>query len=170
MLKFAIRYALAFAVLIPAQGVVFNHLTLFGVAVPLAFIWLIVSLPVTIGTNMSTLLGFLCGLGVDIFCDTPGVNALCCTTLAFARKPLFHLYASYDEDLGGRAPSSASMGHVAYVKYILTASAAYSAMMFTIEALQFFNFRLWLLRVVASAVYTFVLLYALDALSPRRRD
>ena len=169
MTKFALRYALAFIILVPAQGVVFNHLTLFGVAVPLVFIWLIASLPVTLGTNLSVLLGFLCGFGVDVFCDTPGVNALCCTTLAFARKPLLHLYVSRDEDLGGRAPSSVSLGHGVYVKFILTVAAAYCLMMFSVEAFQFFNPLLWLLRVVASTLYTFVLLYALDALAPRRR-
>lgn len=169
MTKFALRYALAFILLVPAQGVVFNHLTLFGVAVPLVFVWLIVSLPVTISTNLSIALGFATGLGVDIFCDTAGVNALCCTVLAFARKPLFHLYESYDEDLGGRAPSSASMGAIPYSKFIITAAAAYCLMMFTIEAFQLFNFWLWLLRTVSSTVYTFIFLYALDALSPRRR-
>ena len=168
MTKFAFRYALSFILLVPAQAGVFNHMTLFGVAVPMLFIWLVVSLPITIGTNLSVLLGFLSGLGVDIFCDTPGVNALSCTMLAFARKPLFHLYASYDEDLGGRSPSSASMGREVYVKFILTASALYSAMVFTVEALQLFNFRLWILRVCASALYTLVMLYALDALTSRR--
>lgn len=72
MAKFALRYALAFIVLLPAQGVVFNHMTLFSVAVPLVFLWLLVSVPVTVGTNLTMLLGFLTGLGVDIFCDTPG--------------------------------------------------------------------------------------------------
>ncbi|MDE6463531.1 MAG: hypothetical protein K2L16_02715 [Muribaculaceae bacterium] len=168
MTKFALRYALAFILLVPAQGVVFNHMILFGWAVPMVFVWLIVSLPLTVGTNLSVLLGFLTGFGVDIFCDTPGVNALCCTLLAFGRKPLYHLYASYDDDLGGRAPSSASMGHVSYVKYILTAAAIYCGLVFTVEAFQLFNFKLWLLRVAASTIYTFVMLYALDCLAPRR--
>ncbi len=168
MTKFAFRYALAFLLLVPAQGVIFNHMTLASVAVPLMFIWLIISLPVTLGTNKSVLLGFLAGLGVDVFCDTAGVNALCCTLLAFFRKPLFHLYASYDDDLGGRSPSLASMGAAAYVKYILTATAVYCTMVFTVEACQFFSFRLWLLRVTTSTLYTFIMLYALDFIFPRR--
>ena len=43
-------------------------MTLFSVAVPLVFLWLLVSVPVTVGTNLTMLLGFLTGLGVDIFC------------------------------------------------------------------------------------------------------
>ncbi len=168
MAKFALRYALAFIVLLPAQGVVFNHMTLFSVAVPLVFLWLLVSVPVTVGTNLTMLLGFLTGLGVDIFCDTPVVNALSCTVVSFAHKPLFHLYSSFDDDLGGRSPSSASMGAPAFVKFLLTTVVLYCVLMFTIEAFQMFNFRMWILRVTSSTIYTFIMLYAADCLRPRR--
>lgn len=170
MTKFAIKYLLCFLLLIPAQAVVFNHLILFNVAVPLAFIYLIIMLPLTLGTNLSTFIGFAVGLGIDIFCDTPGVNALCCTLLAFARKPLIHLYLSMDDDLAGRSPSSRSMGHAAYMKFMLTVVAIYCTLMFTIEAFQLFNFRLLILRIVASTAYTFILLYAFDCLTLRNRE
>ena len=48
-------------------------------------------------------------------------------------------------------------------------TALFCLMLFTVEAFQFFNFRLLVLRVVASTVYTFVLLYAADRLLARRR-
>lgn len=169
MTKFAIRYLIAFLLLIPAQAIIFNHLILFDVAVPLVFIYLIIMLPITLGTNISTTLGFLAGLGVDIFCDTPGVNALSCTLLAFARKPIFHLYVSTDDDLAGRSPSSRNMGHAAYMKFMVTMALIYCALVFTIEAFQFFNFRLLVLRIAASTVYTFILLYALDCFTLRNR-
>lgn len=170
MTRFAIKYFIAFLLLVPAQAVVFNHLSIMGVAVPLVFLWLILALPVTVGTNLSTLLGFLTGLGVDVFCDTPGLNALCCTVLAFARKPIFHLYVSFDDDLAGRSPSSKTMGHAVYMKYMLTAVAAYCLMMYTIEAFQFFNIRMFLLRVAGTTVYTFAVLYGIDCFTPRRND
>ena len=74
MTKFAIRYALTFLLLIPMQAIVFNHMVLFNVAVPLVFLYLVVMLPITMGINMVTVLGFLAGFLLDIFCDTPGVN------------------------------------------------------------------------------------------------
>ncbi|MDE6121061.1 MAG: rod shape-determining protein MreD [Muribaculaceae bacterium] len=170
MTKFAIRYTIAFLLLIPAQAIIFNHLILFDVAVPLVFIYLILTLPVTIGTNLSTALGFAAGLMLDIFCDTPGVNALSCTLLAFARKPIFHLYVSMDDDLAGRSPSTRTMGHSAYMKFMVTMALIYCAMVFTIEAFQFFNFRLLILRIATSTIYTFILLYALDNLGLRQRE
>lgn len=170
MTKFAIKYFLIFLLAIPAQAIVFNHLILFDVAVPLVFIWLIIMLPVTLGTNLSTILGFLAGLMLDIFCDTPGVNTLCCTILAFARKPIFHLYVSMDDDLASRSPSSRTMGHAAFMKYLLTMIVAYCTMLFTVEAFQFFNFKLLLFRIAASTLYTFILLYALDCMQLRSRE
>lgn len=170
MTKFFIKYAIAFLLLIPAQAIVFNHAILFNVAVPLVFLALIIALPVTVGTNLSVLLGFLVGFMLDVFGDTPGVNALCCTVLAFVRKPVFHLYVSMDDDLAGRSPSSHSMGHAAYMKYMITMVLIYCMMVFIIEAFQFFSFKLLLLRVIASSAYTFVLLYAIDCLALRRRE
>lgn len=170
MTKFAIKYAILFLLLIPAQAIVFNHLILFNVAVPLVFIYLILMLPVTLGTNLSMFIGFLAGLGIDIFCDTAGVNALCCTILSFIRKPVFHLYVSMDDDLAGRSPSSRTMGVASYMKFMFTMVAAYCIMMFTIEAFQFFNFRLLLLRILASTAYTFILLYAFDCLAIRKNE
>lgn len=170
MTKFFIKYAIFFLLMIPAQAIIFNHAILFNVAVPLLFIWLIIMLPVTIGVNLSMTLGFLTGLVLDIFSDTPGVNALCCTVLAFVRKPVFHLYVSMDDDLASRSPSAQSMGHGAFMKFLSTMVLLYCTMVFTVEAFQFFSFRLLILRIIASSAYTFVLLYAFDSLFRRRRE
>lgn len=170
MTKFAIRYAIAFLLLIPAQAIVFDRAILFNVAVPMVFLYLITTLPVTLSTNLSTLLGFLAGLLLDVFCDTPGLNALCCTVLAFVRKPVFHLYISMDDDLAGRSPSQKSMGMAPFMKYILTMVLIYCVMLFTIEAFQLLAFRLLILRITTSTIYTFILIYALDCLTSQQRE
>lgn len=170
MTKFFLRYAIAFLLLIPLQAIVFDHAILFNVAVPLVFLYLIVALPVTLGTNLSVALGFAAGIMLDVFCDTPGVNALCCTILAFVRKPVFHLYMSRDEDLASRPPSSHTMGAAAYMKYMLTMVTIYTVLLFAVETFQFISLRLMLLRIVGSTAYTFVMLYALDALLTRTRE
>lgn len=163
MAKLALRIALAFLLLIPAQAVIFNHLALFNIAIPFVFIYIVIMLPVTLGTNLSTSLGFLAGLLLDIFCDTPGVCTLATTVLAFVRKPIFHLYVSIEDDLAGRSPSAATMGAAAYMKFLITMVLIFCTIVFTIEACQFFNFRLLILRIAASAAYTFLLIYALSA-------
>lgn len=168
MSKTAIILTVLFLVLVPAQAVIFNNLILFNVAIPLVFIYLIISLPITLSTNWAVTIGFITGLAVDIFSDTPGVNALACTTLAFVRKPVYHLYMSFDDDLSGQRPSIASMGAAAYMKYMLTMVFIYCVLVFSIEAFQFFNLRLLLMRTIFSTVFTFIIIYAIDSLNRTR--
>lgn len=168
MSKTVISLIALFLVLIPAQAVIFNNLILFNVALPLVFIYLIISLPVTFSTNLSIVIGFITGLAVDIFSDTPGMNALACTTLAFIRKPVYHLYMSYDDDTSNTRPSIATMGPGAYLKYMLTMVFIYCFMLFAIEAFQFFNLRLMLMRTIFSTAFTFIIIYAIESLSFKR--
>ena len=168
MSKTAIILTALFLVLVPAQAVIFNNLVLFNVALPLVFIYLIISLPVTLSTNWSITIGFAAGLAVDIFSDTPGMNALACTTLAFLRKPVYHLYMSYDDDLLGLRPGISTMGWATYFKYMLTMVFIYCLMVFSIEAFQFFNIKLLLERTIFSTIFTFIIIYAIDSLSFKR--
>ena len=163
-----VNLIITFLVLIPAQAIFFNNLVLYNVAVPFVFIYLIVCLPLSFGTNVSTLIGFLTGLAVDIMSDTPGVNALSCTILAFARRPIVRLYTSFEEDLSGITPNLRHLGPAAYMKYLVTMTLAYSAMVFTIEAFQVFNMTLYLARITCSTIYSFVIIYAISMITTKR--
>lgn len=162
--------ALAFLLLIPAQALVFNNLILFNAAVPLAFIYLIITLPVTYSANAAMTIGFLAGLCVDILSDTPGVNALAATVLAFVRRPVFHLYMAADNDLAEQRPSPRNMGVPAFLKYAGTMVFLYCLTYFTIEALGHFDLSLFLLRVSASSVYTLIMLYGLTFITVHRHE
>ena len=170
MSKTTLTLLLLFAVLVPAQAVFFNNLVLFNVAVPLVFIYLLITLPVTMGESLALTLGFFTGLAVDILSDTPGVNALSSTILAAVRKPVFHLYVSTDIDLADQRPSPRTMGTAAFLKYALTMTFIYCAMVFTIEAMQVFNLRLYILRTVCSTVFSFIIIYAIACLTSSSRE
>lgn len=170
MNKTALSLLLLFLVLVPAQAVFFNNLVLFNVAVPLVFIYIIITLPVTYSPTLAMTIGFLTGLAIDILSDTPGVNALSCTILAFVRRPVFNLYVSSDNDLADQRPSLRTMGTAAFLKYALTMVVVYCTMVFSIEALQVFNLRLYLLRVGCSSVFTFIIIYAIACLTRSNRE
>ena len=70
MAKEILKYLLLFVVLVIAQVVVFNHLCLFNVAIPLVFIYLIIKLPVDLSVNWTLSVAFFLGLAVDIFSNT----------------------------------------------------------------------------------------------------
>lgn len=164
MNKTALNILLSALILIPVQGVFFNNMVLFNVAVPIVFIYIIISLPITYSSIAAMTVGFLSGLCVDILSDTPGVNALCCTVLAFIRSAVFHLYVSSDIDLAEQRPSPRNLGVAVYMKYALTMIIIYCLMEFGIEAAQVFNFRLLVLRTVFSSLYSFVFIYGIASL------
>lgn len=170
MSKIAFTYLIKVVLLVLAQAVIFNNLVLFGMAVPLVFVYAIISMPITWPTNLSVTIGFLLGLTVDIFSNTYGVNALSCTVLAFARKPIFHLYVQRDDDLAGLKPSQRSMGSAAFLKFMVTMTVAYCALALTVDSLAVFSFWRILLQIITSSIFTSALIYALDSIFTRQHE
>lgn len=170
MNKTALNILVSALILIPAQAVFFNNMVLFNVAVPLVFIYIIISLPITYTSIAATTIGFVSGLAVDILSDTPGLNALCCTILAFLQHGVFHLYVSSDIDLAEQRPSPRNMGVAAYMKYVITMVVIYCLLVFGIEALQVFNLRILILRVIFSTIYSFIIIYAIAGFTVTSRE
>lgn len=169
MTKEILKYLLLFIVLVVAQVVVFNHLCLFNVAVPLVFIYFIIKLPVTLSVNWAMTFSFILGLMVDIFSNTQGMNALACTVLAVMRLPLLRLYFPREEDMTNPEPSLRTLGPAAYMKYLLTMVAFYCAIFFLIESFTFYNWGLMVLRIVSSTLLTFIILLSFDSLTAKSR-
>ncbi|NBH92128.1 rod shape-determining protein MreD [Muribaculaceae bacterium Isolate-039 (Harlan)] len=150
-------------ILVLAQVIVFNHICLFNVAVPLVFIYLLVRLPITLSVNWMLTIGFFLGLIVDIFSDTYGMNTLACTIEAMMRKPILRLYVPREEDLTRPEPSMYSLGTATYLKYLLTLTLLYCSLIFLIEAFTFFNPVRLLLRIVFSTILSMALMIGIDS-------
>ncbi len=142
---------------------VFNHICLFNVAVPMVFIYLLVRLPITLSVNWMLTIGFFLGLTVDIFSDTYGMNTLACTVEAMMRKPILRLYVPREEDLTRPEPSMYSLGTATYLKYLLTMTLLYCSLIFLIEAFTFFNPIRLLLRIVFSTILSMALMVGIDS-------
>lgn len=167
MTKTVLQFVLMFVVLVITQSVIFNHIALFSVALAFVFIYFIIRLPISLDGSRVIALSFLIGFVIDIFADTPGMNALASTCIGGARRTVLRLYVPRDEDVNGSQPSIRALGFGVFFKYVLTMSLLYSVLVFMIEALSFFNPGLLLMRVVASTVLTSVLILAIDSLTDR---
>lgn len=165
MTKTFLSFLLLFVVLVLAQVTIFNHIWLFGLAMPLVFIYFIVSLPVTTPTNRMLTLGFMLGLTVDIFSNTAGLNALSCTILAGLRRPILRLYMPREDDMTNPMPSVKSIGAAAYTKYVLTMTVIYSIIYFIVDSAGIFNIVPTALRIIASSILTFILLMAVAGIT-----
>ncbi|MCM1309820.1 MAG: rod shape-determining protein MreD [Bacteroides sp.] len=171
MSKTFLQLALLFIVLVLTQVVIFNHIVLFSIGLAFVFIYFIIKLPVNLSPAKVIALSFLLGLVIDIFQDTPGVNALACTCLGGARRTIMRLYIPREEDIQHSIPSIRTLGAGVYAKYVLTMTFVYCLLLFLIEAFTFFNPMILIARVVASTLLTSVLLIALDSLAlPSRSE
>lgn len=170
MSKTTLQFILLGVILVLAQVIVFNHICLFNVAVPLVFIYLIVRLPITLSVNWTLTIAFALGLIVDVFSDTYGMNALACTILAMLRKPVIRLYVPREEDLTRPEPSMLSLGMAVYLKYLLTMTLIYCTFIFVIEAFTFFNPLQLVLRIICSTILSLVIMLGIDSLMTPRSE
>ena len=162
MAKEIIKFTLMFIALTLCQVVVFNHICLFSVAVPLVFIYFIVKLPVTLGVSWVMTLAFILGLTVDIMSNTQGMNSLACTILAVTRLPVLHLYMPRQDTLSNPEPSIRTLGPAIFMKYAITLTAIYCTLFFIIEAFAFFNPVHMILKIASSTLLTFIVIMAID--------
>lgn len=164
MNKSIITNAVLFVVLVLVQALILNHIVLFGYAVCFIFIYFLVRIPLTVSTNWLLTLGFLLGLSVDMLSDTPGVNALGCTLLASMKSPVYFAYEQHDDKTRDKELGMSSMGWFSFSKYLLTMSAIYCFIVTTIECLNYVSAIEILIKSASSAVFTFLVIIAVDSL------
>lgn len=170
MSKTTLQFILLGIVLVLAQVIVFNHVCLFNVAVPLVFIYLIIRMPITLSLNWVLTISFGLGLVVDIFSDTYGMNTVACTILGALRRPVLRLYVPREEDLTRPEPSMLSLGVAVYIKYLLSMTLIYCTLIFVIEVFTFFNPLQLVLRIVFSTLLSLLIMLGIDTLMTPRSE
>lgn len=169
MTKTVIQFIVLFVVLILLQ-LVCNKIVLWGIAMPVVFIYLILRLPVNLHDGWVLTIAFFTGLLLDIFTNTPGMNALACTILAALRRPVFNLFVSRENDMNIPIPSVDSMGVSDYFKYMATLVTLYCVLIFVIQAFSLHNIGLTLARIAGSSVLSIIIIFGLDSLVSTRRE
>lgn len=164
MTKVLIQNFIIMIALILVQVLICNHIMLFNAATLFVFIYIIINLPINLGTGWLLTWGFLIGLTVDIFSDTLGVNTFACTILAMLKRPVFFAYISKDDRTKELIPSISSIGLAAYSKYLLTMVLIYCLLVFVIEYMSIADIKEILIMSAGSALFTFLILLGLDSI------
>jgi rod shape-determining protein MreD len=169
MTKTVIQFIVLFVAIILLQ-LVCNKIVLWGIAMPVVFIYLILRLPVNLHDGWVLTIAFFTGLLLDIFNNTPGMNALASTIMAATRRPVFNLFVSRENDMNIPIPSVDSMGVGDYFKYMATLVTLYCALIFMIQAFSLHNIGLTLARIAGSSVLSIIIIFGLDSLVSTRRE
>ena len=165
-----INYLILFVSLLLAQVLIFNHIVLFGVATPIIYIYLIISLPISSSVNLLLLISFLSGLSIDIFSDILGVNCLAAVIMTMCRKPILSLYNPRENDNKGLIPTIKSLGLSVYIKYVTSLVLIYCIVAYGAEYLSFVNFGRIVFKIFSSTILTTLLLLGFDSLIINRRE
>lgn len=156
-----------FLVLVLLQVLVFNRIAILNYATPYIYIYLIIKLPITLNRNLLLLFGFLLGLIIDSFCNTPGINALATTTAAFMQQPLRHLLYSTD-DYSTIIPNYQVLKSV-FTKLTIITILIHHTILIGIEAFSYINLFFVVLRIICSTLLTAILIFGLEGLSSKRK-
>lgn len=142
-----------FLALVFIQVLVLNQMHIQGYAIPFLYIYFILKFNSRNGRNTLMLWGFILGLSVDMFCDTPGMNAAAATCLAFFRTSLMRLVTLRDTDEGFR-PGIKTLGFSSFLRYSLLSSLLFCTVLLVIDTFSFFNPLVLLLKIVTSTLAT----------------
>ena len=163
------HFLILFAALLVAQ-IICSKIILFGVAMPVIYIYLILRLPTNYSINWTLTIAFLFGLFVDMFNNTQGMNALACTVMTMCRRPIFNLFILKDDEDNDPIPSMDSLGITNYLKYMASMVTIYCTVLFLAQAFTLHDIGLTLLRIIASSVLSILLIFGIDSLVSTERE
>jgi len=152
-----------FVILVLLQVLILNNIHLAGYATPFLYVYFILKFKTDTSRNELMLWAFFMGLTIDIFSNTPGLNAAALVLLAFFRPLALNLFMSREAQ-DNIEPSFTSMGISPFVKYIITCVVLHHTALFAIESFSFFDLGSLLLKFVSSSVLTILCIMAIDGI------
>ena len=152
-----------FVGLILLQVLLLNHIHIAGYATPFLYVYFILKFPSSTSRNELMLWGFFLGLGVDVFSNTPGMNAAAATLMAFSRPYFLRLFTPRDL-LDSIVPSFNSMGFLPFSKFMLATVFVHQSALLSIEFFSFTSLLQLMLRIIACTLFTCICIMAVEAI------
>ena len=148
--------------LILVQVLILNNIHVYGYATPFLYIYFIFIYNSGVGRNVLLLWAFSLGLTIDIFTNTPGINAASATFISFVRNPVLNSFTLH-EDNESFYPGIASMGFMSFFKYVFVMSFAFCTVWLLIDSFSFFNPAQLLLKIISDTIVTVICILCVDA-------
>ena len=155
-----------FVGLVLLQGLIIGQIQAARVAVPLVYVFFLLKLPSDISRNRLLLYAFALGLSVDIFGNTPGLNASASLWLALVRPTLLRWQTARDT-AECFVPRVRVMGFAPYLRYIIPCVFLHAFILNLMDTFSFFRFEEIILSTFADAGVT-VILFLLAELVGRK--
>ena len=153
--------------LVLIQALLLNNICLFGLATPFVYVYLLLVIDKDIDRIGLMVIAFLLGLAVDVFSNTPGVNAGASVLVAFMRPGLLRLFSPRDiyENF---EPGIYTLGFGPFTRYAFVTLLLHHAALFFLEAFSLSNIGYLMPRILCSALLTLVFVIAIEFVRHKR--
>lgn len=149
--------------LVLLQVLILNNVHIGGYATPFLYIYLILKFSSNTPRNELMIWAFVAGLSVDMFSDTPGMNAAASVLLAFVRPAILPLFSSRDM-VEGIEPGFRSMGTGGFLKYAALCVLVHHVVLLSLEYFSFVHIGALVLHIVSSMALTTICLMAIEGI------
>ena len=162
LLKNIIRFALFILIQV---FVLFKVPPLHRFITPYLYFLFILWLPFNVPRFSLTAIGFLFGLSLDYFTNTPGLHAAACTLIAYVRPFIINLLISQEgSDKNYASPSITSMGWAPYATYVVVLTFLHHSYLVFLEWMSFGSFWYFLGKVIATTAVSLLLILVTELL------
>ncbi len=147
-----IRNIVRFLVVILFQVLVMDNVMINGYMIPYIYLLFILLMPFETPRWTQLILGFLLGMGIDLFLNTPGMHTAATVMVAFIRPYILNLFAPRDGYESDSFPRIHYYGFLWFLKYTLIIVVIHHLVLFYLEVFQLKDFLSTLLRVILSSI------------------
>ena len=151
-----------FVVLALVQVLVLNYVWLFNLATPLLYVFFVITFPRNSAKGEVLVWCFMLGLVIDLFSNTPGLASGAMTLIGLIQPYLLELFVPRDS-AENMEVSVATLGIAKFFTFSIILTLIYSLLFFALEAFNFFEWQMWLLRSICSTLLTMVLMLAIES-------
>jgi len=146
-----------YILLVFIQVLILNNIQLSGFINPFLYVLFILLLPFQTPTYLLMILGFMMGMTIDIFSNTPGIHSSATVFMAFMRPHVISLLSGRDSQDIGISPRIKGLGFAWFLKYTVILVLCHHIFLFYIEVFTFTGAFYTLLRCLLSSVFSIIL-------------
>jgi len=165
-----VKHSFRFIFFILLQALVLHRIPfLHKFITPYVYYLFIIWLPFNTRRGWLTFIGFIFGLSLDYFLNTPGLHAAACALIAYVRPFLVNLLISQQgAEQNYASPSIRSMGWAPYFTLVLILTLLHHSYLVFLEWLNFGSFLYFIMKVLATTGISLLLILLAEMLFVRK--
>jgi hypothetical protein len=165
-----LRNIIRLALFIVLQVYILNKIPhLHEFIIPYIYYLFVLWLPFTLSRMSVMFIGFITGMILDAFTNTPGLHAAACVLIAYMRPFVIGVLTPKDiKEFNYREPSPKAMGWAPYLVYVLILTLFHHGYMTFLQWLSFGTFLRFLIKVVSTTAISMLLIIIIELLFPRK--